>query len=118
MGLMICTLDSLNKGCTCKTGCKTKRCSCVKKERKCGAGCECKGCVNVQLSHPSQETLISVEDDNDNVDSDNGSAEESEQSDEEELQTQTFFMRKRTNVCQCIKSMYFKKICHLLFNFG
>ena len=60
----------------------------MKKERKCGAGCECKRCVNVQLSHPSQETLISVEDDSDNVDSDNGSAEESEQSDEEELQTE------------------------------
>ena len=82
------TLDFLNKGCTCKTGCKTKRCSCVKKERKCGAGCECKGCVNVQFFHPSQKSLISVEDDSDNADSDNGSTEESEQSDEEELQTE------------------------------
>ena len=47
------TLDFLNKGCTCKTGCKTKRCRCRKQGRECGAGCECKGCTNITLSHPS-----------------------------------------------------------------
>ena len=47
------TLDFLNKGCTCKTGCKTKRCSCQKNGRECGAGCECRGCTNMKLSHPS-----------------------------------------------------------------
>ena len=43
------TLDFLDKGCTCKTGCKTKRCGCQKAGRHCGAGCECRGCTNTQL---------------------------------------------------------------------
>ena len=43
------TLDFLSKGCTCKTGCKTKRCSCKKNERQCGASCECHSCTNVLL---------------------------------------------------------------------
>lgn len=49
------TLDFLNKGCTCKTGCKTKRCSCQKKGRECGAGCECRGCTNVKLTYSSPQ---------------------------------------------------------------
>ena len=48
------TLDFLAKGCTCKTGCRTKRCSCQKNGRDCGAGCECKGCTNMKLSVPQQ----------------------------------------------------------------
>jgi hypothetical protein len=48
------TINFLSKGCSCKTGCKTKRCSCQKNERECGAGCECRGCTNIQLSVPSQ----------------------------------------------------------------
>ena len=88
------TLDFLNKGCTCKTGCKTKRCSCQKNERQCGTGCECRGCTNMQFSHPSPQQ-----------DKDNGSAEseysdiesqtESDDSDEDletEVITDTFYV--------------------------
>ena len=42
-------LEFLSRGCICKTGCVNKRCSCRRKERSCGAGCECRGCKNVQL---------------------------------------------------------------------
>lgn len=44
------TLNFLDKGCSCKTGCKTKRCGCQKNGRSCGAGCECRDCTNVELS--------------------------------------------------------------------
>ena len=56
------TLDFLDKGCSCKTGCKPKRCSCKKKERSCGAGCECKGCTNIHLKDPdsTNATTLSV----------------------------------------------------------
>ena len=86
------TLDFLNKGCTCKTGCKTKRCSCQKKERECGAGCECKGCTNITLSRPS----INQEDEDEDDDDEDGSAESDDESeDEEDIQTEvitdTFF---------------------------
>ena len=33
-------------GCSCKTGCCTQRCSCVKGARKCGPGCSCSNCHN------------------------------------------------------------------------
>ena len=92
------TLDFLNKGCTCKTGCKTKRCSCQKKERECGAGCECKGCTNITLSCPSinQEDEDEDDDDDDEDENEDGSAESDDESeDEEEIQTEvitdTFF---------------------------
>ena len=44
------TLDFLTKGCSCKSGCKTRWCSCRKGERQCGAGCECRGCTNFSQS--------------------------------------------------------------------
>ena len=34
-------VETLMKGCHCKTGCKTARCSCRKKENKCAEGYEC-----------------------------------------------------------------------------
>ena len=36
----------LLRGCSCKTGCCTRRCSCVKGARKCGPGCSCSNCHN------------------------------------------------------------------------
>ena len=46
------TLNFLCKGCSCKTGCKTNRCSCQKNGRNCGASCECRGCTNLHLCTP------------------------------------------------------------------
>ena len=37
----------LLKGCSCKKGCTSRRCSCVKADRKCGPGCRCSNCQNV-----------------------------------------------------------------------
>ena len=37
----------LTKGCNCKTGCRTARCGCVKRNGKCGAGCNCQNCYNL-----------------------------------------------------------------------
>ena len=44
------TLDFLSKGCSCKTGCTSRRCGCRKMDKTCGAGCECRGCTNVSLT--------------------------------------------------------------------
>ena len=41
------TVSLLLKGCSCKTGCSSKRCSCCKAGRKCGPGCRCSNCNNV-----------------------------------------------------------------------
>ena len=40
----------LLRGCSCTsvTACTSKRCGCVKKGLKCGAGCHCKNCGNIQ----------------------------------------------------------------------
>ena len=40
------------KGCYCKSGCKTNRCSCKRsktegKDGYCGPGCKCQNCVNI-----------------------------------------------------------------------
>ena len=37
-------------GCKCKTGCATRRCSCKKRERKCGPGCKCLACTNTNAT--------------------------------------------------------------------
>ena len=48
----------LLRGCGCKSGCSTRRCSCCKAGRKCGPGCRCSNCQNVpsstQVSSTSQ----------------------------------------------------------------
>ena len=41
------SLDFVLNGCKCKTGCKTRLCSCKKKERKCGPSCACHFCTNI-----------------------------------------------------------------------
>lgn len=85
------TLDFLNKGCTCKTGCKTKRCSCQKKGRECGAGCECKGCKNITLSQPSTHQDDEAEDDeaeDENEMDDSAESDYDNESSEEEVQTE------------------------------
>lgn len=35
------------KGCKCKGGCSSRRCSCRKKERICGPSCQCVNCSNI-----------------------------------------------------------------------
>ena len=39
-------VQMLLKGCSCKKGCKTRRCGCLKDGRKCGPGCSCSNCEN------------------------------------------------------------------------
>ena len=34
-------------GCKCKKGCGTRRCKCIKEGKKCGPGCRCLLCTNV-----------------------------------------------------------------------
>ena len=34
--------------CKCKSGCKSKRCSCNKNNSKCGNSCECENCKNLE----------------------------------------------------------------------
>lgn len=43
-------VSQLLNGCKCKTGCKTRRCSCRKSNRNCGEGCECSNCCNVNVN--------------------------------------------------------------------
>lgn len=75
------TLDFLNKGCSCKTGCKTRRCSCRKNERSCGAGCECRECTNKQ-------TPLTLPDDKDEYEEEVESEEYDSETDDEEVQTE------------------------------
>lgn len=37
----------LLRGCGCKKGCNTRRCSCLKSGKHCGPGCTCRNCQNV-----------------------------------------------------------------------
>ena len=37
----------LTKGCKCKTGCRTGRCSCKKRGQNCSEGCSCLHCLNL-----------------------------------------------------------------------
>ena len=41
------TIDFLTSGCSCKKGCGTQRCGCIKSGRKCGLSCHCHNCQNV-----------------------------------------------------------------------
>ena len=57
----------LDRGCGCKGGCKTKRCSCVKAGEECGIGCRCKKpCSNI-INSTAQ--LVDTTDGNESVDS-------------------------------------------------
>ena len=61
--LNICKrVDLLLRGCSCKKGCKTKRCSCCKAGRTCGPGCACHNCDNSPVCSSSEEVDTTVED--------------------------------------------------------
>ena len=77
------TLDFLNKGCVCKTGCHTKRCSCVKANRQCGASCECRGCTNIQLRNPPE---LQEEEEREEEKQEQQEEQEQEQEEDEELE--------------------------------
>ena len=68
------TIDFLMKGCSCKKGCTTMRCGCVKKGSRCGPGCNCKDCKNTKVPDEPEES----------TDSDS----ESSDSDEENIETE------------------------------
>ena len=61
------SLDFILSGCKCKTGCKTRICSCRKKERECGPSCCCHFCTNTcnetqtQIHTPSHEIDLVVD---------------------------------------------------------
>ena len=38
--------NTIGIGCSCKKGCATRGCSCLKAEQKCGPGCSCCNCEN------------------------------------------------------------------------
>ena len=79
------TLDFLDKGCTCKTGCKTKRCGCRKNKRSCGAGCECRDCANMLLT---TDALNKEENEEKDEEEELESSDEELESSDEELQTE------------------------------
>ena len=86
------TMDFLGKGCACKTGCKTKRCSSQKNGGKCGAGCDCRGCTNVITSSACDTNVESEkhefdEDDEHDEGEDDEHDEETSEDSEEEIQT-------------------------------
>ena len=47
------TIEFLMKGCSCKKGCTSHRCGCVKNSRQCGPSCHCQNCQNA--SQPSSD---------------------------------------------------------------
>ena len=70
----------LTRGCSCKSGCVTRRCKCYRSGR-CGPGCKCTGCKNVvsnvvsedsniHHSNPESEESGSDEDSDDDADED------------------------------------------------
>ncbi len=50
-------IDALveNAKCCCKTGCSTRRCTCVKNELKCTELCKCNGCSNTSAVEEEDE---------------------------------------------------------------
>lgn len=67
------TLNFLDKGCSCKGGCTSRRCGCKKNGRTCGIGCECRDCKNIQA------TCTKHKDRSANSSDDEGEAEEEEE---------------------------------------
>ena len=74
------TINFLTKGCSCKTGCKTRRCRCRRNERFCGPGCECMQCVNVLVETPPE--IDDHDDENDDYDN-----EDDEDNDDAQIST-------------------------------
>ena len=50
------TITFLTKGCGCKKGCQSQRCSCYKQKHLCGPGCQCQNCLNVPSPNVSLAT--------------------------------------------------------------
>ena len=52
--------NTIGIGCSCKKGCATRGCSCLKAEQKCGPGCSCCNCENTfnALIHVALEVEI------------------------------------------------------------
>ena len=48
-------VDLLMKGCSCKSGCTTKRCGCRKNGEACGPGCRCVNCKNTEERQETQK---------------------------------------------------------------
>ena len=40
------TIEFLTKGCSCRSGCLSRRCGCVRNGHHCGPGCHCQNCKN------------------------------------------------------------------------
>ncbi len=51
----------LLKGCKCKAGCSTKRCSCRNKGRNCSIGCDCINCTNTEMKENDELLDIVVD---------------------------------------------------------
>ena len=47
----------LSRRCSCKTGCTTRRCSCLKEGVKCGKSCRCNNCQNIVCAEPDQHAV-------------------------------------------------------------
>ena len=60
----------LLKGCTCKSGCHTNRCTCKKNGTTCSPGCTCINCLNTAI--PTLDKMSLDEDEDDNSDYDLG----------------------------------------------
>ncbi len=54
-------VTGLLKGCKCKAGCSTKRCSCRNKGRNCSIGCDCINCTNTQMKENDELLDIVVD---------------------------------------------------------
>ena len=54
-------VTGLLKGCKCKTGCSSKRCSCRNKGKEWSIGCDCINCTNT-LTKGNEDLLDIVED--------------------------------------------------------
>ena len=54
------TINFLTKGCSCKKGCHSQRCGCLKSGRHCGPGCQCHNCQNVQPKSSTGELVEEI----------------------------------------------------------
>jgi hypothetical protein len=55
-------VDLLTKGCKCRTGCTTLRCSCRKSGGTCSVGCECINCKNLDKRNEKETNTTSLDD--------------------------------------------------------
>ena len=80
-------INSLLKGCSCKSGCKTNRCGCKKKDSYCGPGCECHECNNLPLKQV--EDVIDDQEEPECDSDEDGSSSSSDEEIETEIITET-----------------------------